>query len=209
MSFKIERSRSIEGFAIIVDINGYTKMVADPQANMIAQFTRDVLSGGIKSVEDQGGIVVGFMGDAFLGFISESENVYSCCLSIGKDLDKQCEYISTHYESFPYSPTGPSLKIAIEYGTFDVSEITSEFLGSQKLFAGAAINHAARISAAGSGNRCLIGPQAYENGLKDYTLEDDGPLSIAGKEGEPVYIYYKLNLDDIWIEGESKLSYWG
>lgn len=204
----IDTNKGIKGFAIIVDINSYAKMVSDSKANMMAQFTRDVLAGGIRAVEEQGGIVVGFMGDAFLGFLSESENVFSSCLSIAQDLNNQCEYISNNYEAFPFSPQGPSLKIAIEYGHFDISDITSKFLGNQKLFAGEAINYAARISAAESGNRCLIGPQAYENGLKDYISRGDGPFSIEGKQGESICEYYRLNLDDIWIERESEESYW-
>ena len=210
MAIVIQDSNGIEVFAMIVDVNGYTKMVANPDANLIAQFTRDVLYGGINSVQQCGGEVVGFMGDAFLAILDDTEKVFQCCASIAKDIDKQCEYISSNSDAFPFAPKGPSLKIGIEYGYLDISTISSNFLGVQKLFAGEAINYAARIMQAESGNRCLFGPKAYELGLKDYLRGDDKDYyEINGKTGEQIYRYYKMNLGDIWIEGDSDESYWG
>ncbi len=209
MAIIIPKYKGIEVFAMIVDINSYTKMVANPDANLIAQFTRDVLSGGVDAVENNGGEVVGFMGDAFFAILSDADEVFRCCVTIAKDIDRQCEYISNNAKAFPFLPQGPSLKIGIEYGYLDVSDISCNFLGKQKLFAGEAINYAARITAADYGNRCLIGPKAFENGLNNYIRKEDGPNEVVGKEGEPIYKYYKLDLGDFWREGNSEESYWG
>lgn len=199
----------IEGFAMIVDINGYSKIVAHPESESIAQFTRDVLSGSIQAVEKNKGIVVGFMGDAFLAFLDNPENVIQCCYQVAKDLDRQCEYLSDNSDSFPYVSKGISLKIGIEYGYIDVSEIRSNFLGIQKIFAGIAINYAQRISNIGIGNRCLVGPRAFEKGMHSYTYSTGGPYEAEGKKGEGSYKYYKVDLSDIWREDESEESYWG
>jgi class 3 adenylate cyclase len=208
MSFDILENGENKLFAIIVDINSFTKMVAKPNAILIAQFTRDVLAGGINAVEKSGGNVVGFMGDAFLAIHKDAEKVFKCCIGIARDLDKICDYISNTKNAFPFSPKGPSLKIGIEYGFIDISDISSKFLGTQKLFIGEPINYAARIMEAGFGNRCNIGPNAYNKGLKDFIDENDGPFLIEGKKGENTYTYYELDLGDIWREGDSKESYW-
>ncbi len=209
MAIVIPIHSGIEVFAMIVDINGYTKMVSNPDANLIAQFTRDVLIGGVEAVQKNEGEVIGFMGDAFLAILSDSEDVFKCCVSIAKDVDQQCEYISNNSDVFPFSPKGPSLKIGIEFGYLDISDISSNFLGSQYLFAGEAINYAARITAAQNGNRCLLGPKAFENGLNKYVRDEDGPFKVKGKKGEKPYTYYKLDFGDIWREGDSEESYWG
>lgn len=206
----INNSEAIDIFAIILDVNGYSKMVSSHDANLIAQFTRDTLYGGIKAVEKNGGEVVGFMGDAFFAILKDSESVFKCCVSIAKDIDRQCEYISCNSQAFPFAPKGPSIKIGIEYGHLDISEISSRFLGVQKIFAGEAINYASRIMQAESGNRCLFGPKAYEMGLNEYLSKDEKHYyEIHGKNGEGKYKYYKLNLGDIWIEGDSDESFWG
>jgi class 3 adenylate cyclase len=209
MAIIIQENTTIEAFAMIVDVNGYGKMVAHPEANLIAQFTCDILYGGINSVEQCGGEVVGFMGDAFLAILDDTEKVFQCCASIAKDLNELCEYISSNSDIFPFSPKGPSLKIGIEHGDLDISTISSNFLGVQKLFAGAAINYAHRIMQAGFGNRCLFGPKAYKMGLSNYLYKDSYD-EIKGKDGEPVHRYYKMNLGDIWRENDndSDESYW-
>ena len=209
MTMEIPKDGWIEGFAMIVDINGYSNIVAHPEANAIAQFTRDILLGSVKAVERNNGVVVGFMGDALLALLDDADKVGQCCFEIAKDLDRQCEYLSNNSEAFPFAPKGPSLKIGIEYGTIDVSEIWSEFLGNQRIFAGVAINYAQRISNAATGNRCLVGPKAYENGMDFFTYNHGGPDTVEGKKGEELYTYYQVNLGDIWREGESEESYWG
>ena len=184
-------------------------MVANPESNPMAQFIRDVLYGSIQAIEKNGGDVVGFMGDALLAIITDAENVANACASIAKDIDKQCEYLSNNSDAFPFAPKGVSVKIGIEYGYIDVSEISSSFLGVQKLFIGEAINYAARITAAREkGNRCLVGPKAFEMGLKNYCY-DEGYGEVKGKPKEGKYIYYRMKLGDIWIQGKSKETYWG
>lgn len=203
MSISIPNSGFISAFAMIVDINGFTRMVARAEGDLIAQYTRDVLAGGVSAVEKNGGEVVGFMGDAFYALLADADEVFQCCIDIAVDLDKQCEYISDLQaespEDFSYSPGGPSLKIGIEYGLFDISPISSKYLGPQNLFIGPAVNYASRITAAGKGNRCLVGPAAAERGLDQY--QHRGPFKVRGKKGEKPYTYIEMNLDDIWRTG--------
>jgi class 3 adenylate cyclase len=128
-----------------------------------------------------------------------------------RDLDRQCEYICNDNDMWPFAPGGPSLKIAVEYGSLDISSIMSSFLGIQRLFIGNAINYASRISSASKGNRCLVGPAAAERILLEgYSL--DGPYLVKGKAREKHYTYYHFDLGDLWIEGERKIgkdTYWG
>lgn len=206
----------IEAFAMIVDLNQFTSMVSKAEENggFIAQFVRDCLYGAISEIEAEGGEVVAFMGDAVLGIFTEGDDVISACYGIAKDLDGQCEYVSDVQsqsdEIWNFAPGGPSMKIAIEYGTIDISTISSRFLGEHRLLIGSPINYAARISAAGEGNRCIIGPAAAAHAFNSYKLE--GPYSIEGKPGEPEYEYSIFSLGDIWIEGPretGKGTYWG
>jgi hypothetical protein len=144
------------------------------------------------------------MGDAFFAVLGESEDVYKSCVSIAKDLDRLCEYISIHQKTFSedwlFSLEGPSLKIAVEYGWMDVSTIHCRSLGKQRLLIGPPINYASRISYAGKGNRCLLGPCAVDmHGMNQWRVE--GPQKISPKNGEPEYIYYELDIHDIWRAG--------
>lgn len=212
MKFNLPTNGHFEAFAIIADINGFTKMVAESDSSLIADFVRDVLVGSIHAIEESGGEVVGFMGDAVLGVLPDAKSTVQACVKIAKDLDGQCAYISNvqkeNSDNWSFAQGGASLKIGIEHGWLNVSEIESRALGTHRLIIGSAINHAARILAAGNGNRCLIGPSAVQHGFSDYAL--DGPYSVAGKDGEPNYEYSQLDLSSIWIEGESEygLSHW-
>lgn len=175
---------------------------------------RDVLSGGIEKVERQGGSVVSFMGDAFLAVMDNAESLYRATVGIAKCLDRQCEYISDHQRDYPhdwhYARGGPSLKIGTEYGWIDVSTIHSELLGTQRLLIGRAINYACRITAAGEGNRCHVGPEAMKRGMDEWW--NAGPYSVKGKPGEGEYVYWSMDLGDIWREGRigpGEDRYWG
>ena len=201
---------------MIVDINGFTSMVAKAnQTNIIAQFVRDALSGSIQIVERYDGSVVSFMGDAFLAVLDNPDSVFSSCVGIARDIDRQCEYISGHQVDYPfdwhYAKGGVSMKISIEYGWIDISTIYSELLGEQRLLIGPAINYASRISTGGEGNRCLVGPEAFnKGGLGEYT--NSGPYSVNGKNNEGNYSYWELDLGDIWREGRIESgdeTYWG
>lgn len=204
----IKQNHWFSAFAMIVDINAFTLMVAkgEKENGNMAQFVRDILCGGVAAVQKSDGLVVGFMGDAFLALLDDADKVFQCCALIARDLDRVCEYISASPEDYPHCPKGPQLKIGIEYGIIDVSTITSDFLGTQKLFIGSTINYTHRILSAGEGNRCLLGPEAYKK-LYHWAGEQD-PLSIEGKEGEPEYLYYNLDLDNIWRNDPDE-SYWG
>jgi class 3 adenylate cyclase len=211
MPIDIPKSGVLNAFAMIVDINGFVLMVERSSGNTIAQFTRDVLIGGVEAVERNGGAVVGFMGDAFYAVLPNSEATFKACVGIAKDVDVQCEYISraqrAEGELFEFAPGGPSVKIGIEYGWLEVSQIRSQRIGEQPLVIGPAVNHAARILEAGEGNRCHLGPAAFNNGLSDF--RPDGPWSVSGKRGEAQYTYYELDLSDIWREHGSPETYWG
>ncbi len=182
---------------------------------LLAQFTRDILSGAISAIEDHEGEVIGIMGDAIFGIIPQGPHIYAACVTIAKTVDEVSEYFSLHQQEFPqdwhYVPGGPSLKICIEFGWMDVSTITTRYLGTQKLLIGPAINYASRIGRAGTGNRCLLGPTAaHMPDLSRYSLR--GPLSIGGKDSEGEYTYYELDFSEVWREGERSLndeSYWG
>jgi class 3 adenylate cyclase len=209
MPLSVSDGQSVQAFAMIVDINGFTRMVVKGEDELIAQFTRDVLAGGITAVEHCGGEVVGFMGDAFYALLFDADKVFECCTGIAKDLDEQCEYISqVQSESpvFSFSPGGPGLKIGIEYGWLEVSTISSNYLKEQQLFIGPAVNYASRITSAGKGNRCLFGPEAAKQGLDDYSHR--GPFKVRGKAGEKLYTYFELDLDDIWWTGGEGRTFW-
>ena len=204
MAIEIPYEGSLNAFAMIVDINGFTRMVMRAQGRGVALYVHDVLTSGVRAVESQRGHVVGFMGDAFLALLSTADEVFSACVTIAKSIDRQCQYIAGRrqrdHDLWHYSPGGPSLKIAIEYGSIDVTRIGSASIGDQPLLIGAPINYASRIARAGEGNRCLFGPAAAAAGLSKWGHE--GPETLVGKGGEPPYTYYHLSMRDIWQEGE-------
>ena len=206
MAIEIPSEGRLSAFAMIVDINGFTRMVAKAQGRGVARYVHDVLSSGVTAVESQGGQVVGFMGDAFLALLSTADEVFSACVTIATSIDRQCQYIAGRQrrdsDLWHYSPGGPSLKIAIEYGAIDVTPIGSAAIGDQPLLIGTPINYASRIARAGEGNRCLFGPAAAAAGLIRWSHE--GPETVGGKGGEPPYTYYQLSMGDIWREGERR-----
>jgi class 3 adenylate cyclase len=208
----------IDAFAMIVDMNGFTAMVRRAQRqDSIAQFVRDCLGLAIGFVEEEGGEVVSFMGDAFLGVLPDAKSSILALFAIAHGLDVQCEYISNiqreTQDTWTCAPGGPSIKIAIESGRLDVSTISSRLLGEQRLLIGDAINCAARISKAPlQGNRCLIGPEAAKTEFSDYGLTGPHRLSEDPKPGEPNYEYFIFKMADVWIEGSRKAgesTYWG
>jgi hypothetical protein len=81
---------TIEAFAMIVDINGFTTMVSKSTiSESIAQFVRDILSGGTGVIQKNNGAVAGFMGDAFLAVLDNADSVFKSCAGIAKDVDRQ------------------------------------------------------------------------------------------------------------------------
>jgi class 3 adenylate cyclase len=214
---ELTKSRAIEAFAMVVDINSFTPMVSKAAAasyDSIAQFVRDVLSGAIDVVEKNDGEVVSFMGDAFLAVMENAESVYMACIWIAKNLDRVCEYISNQQSEDPnswnFARGGPGLKIGIEYGWIDISTISCKLLGEQRLLIGPPINYASRIASCGEGNRCNVGPEAMDRGINEWSAE--GPYSISGKHNKGDYTYWVIDLGDIWREGvieEGEDTYWG
>jgi class 3 adenylate cyclase len=201
---ELPRQGFIEAYAMIVDINGFTSIVDKSLGHNIAQHIRDVLNGGIDSVESNNGQVIGFMGDAFFAVLPKTSDVLNCCEQIAKAVASQSTSISKDPKStpiyWPYTPNGPSLKVSVEYGWMDVSTIGSRAIGEQRLMIGPPINYANRIGSAGEGNRCLIGPNAAQ--LIGVDREDlIGPFKVEGKKGEGIYTYYRLDLSHLWNEG--------
>ncbi len=205
----IKKNKSIKAFAMIVDINNFTPMVSLAEKTGIptAQFIRDLLLGYVKFVEEQDGIVVSFMGDAFLAILKTAEDVADACIGIAVDIDKINDYFNSEKNFWPISKNGLKVKIGIEYGDISISDIKSNFLGDQKLFIGSTINYASRITGGGKkiNNRCLFGPEAFAMGLNKW--HNEGPFIFKGKRGEKPYKYYELDLDDIWCNepGETSL----
>lgn len=202
---KLPEIGTIQVFALVLDINGFTPMVSKTApSDCIAQFVRDVLSGGVEIVERQGGSILSFMGDAFLALLENAESAYKAAVGIAKDLDRQCEYISDHQRDHPHDwhfvRGGPSLKIGIEFGWVDISTIHSALLGTQRLVIGPAINYACRITTVGQGNRCHVGTEAMRRGFDQW--RNSGPFSAKGKPGESEYPYWQMVLGDIWREGK-------
>jgi class 3 adenylate cyclase len=196
-----------DAFAMIVDINAYSLIVEGGGSDMAAQFTRDVLTGGIVAVEQSGGDVVGFMGDAFLAFLPTAQAAVDSCIGIACDLNKQVEYLYLLSKedpgSYEFAGGGPSLKIGVEFGWIGPSMIHSSFLGNQRLFAGTAINLASRILNMGRGNRCHVGPTAAKL-IEQAGYGLSGPFRVKGKAGEGSYELWKFVMDDIWKEGPVK-----
>jgi len=195
-----EDGGGLKAFAMIVDINSFTLLV-NSFSGSIAQFTRDILAGGIDTVEQHRGEVVGLMGDAFYALLPDATSVIECCIGIARDVNKQCEYfdhLRFHLNDTEY-PQGIGMKIGVEHGHLDVADIKTKVMGWQRLFVGEPVIYASRISGAGKGNRCLFGPAAAQLIQDSYPLK--GPYKIKGKAGEPQYTYYQFDLSDIWLEG--------
>ena len=83
---RILSGQSFSAIALIVDINGSAAMVRAPTRTLLADFTRDVLAGGIQAVEDSGGAVVAIMGDAFLAVLPDVSATAQACVMIARDL---------------------------------------------------------------------------------------------------------------------------
>ncbi|KAK45376.1 hypothetical protein BG58_18355 [Caballeronia jiangsuensis] len=186
---------------MIVDVNSFTALVAKNELGAgVAQFVGDILLGSIAVVEREGGSVIGVNGDAIFAILPDAESTFMACVGIAKDLNATCSYLAgTDY--ITSIPAPPSLKIGVEYGLLDSGTITTKALGNIPFCIGPATNYAARIIAAGAGNRCHIGPAAYAAGMNAW-LAGQTIHEVAGKRGEPAYPYYQLHLGDIWIEGQ-------
>lgn len=213
---ELPKSGAIEAFALISDLNGFTSMVAnaDQWNGPVEELVRNILSDSVGAIEEHDGEVVSLMGDAVLGILPSIDSVFHSCMAIAKRLDKVCEFISDHQRKFPndwgYLPGGPSMKIAVEFGTLLIAEMQTRALGKQRLFIGNAINYASRISKAGNGNRCVLGPQAAEL-IGAHYIGVSEPASVEGKTGEPSYIWHDFDLGEVWRAGERVPgeSYWG
>ena len=200
----IPNNESFSAIALVVDMNGSTAMIQRASHHtLLADFTRDVLAGGIHAVETAGGDVLTFMGDAFLAILPDASAAFEACVMIARDLDHQCEWISDVQQQDPlawsFAPGGPGLTIAFEWGTLHSTEISSRVLGTQILLVGEPINYASRISAAGAGNRCFCGPCAASL-LTELGYVLAGPTRYHGTKSDGPYVYFELDLEDIWAK---------
>jgi hypothetical protein len=53
----LQKKQYVDCVALVVDINGSEKLIAAGEDGLTAQFFRDLLSGGIAAVEENGGSV--------------------------------------------------------------------------------------------------------------------------------------------------------
>jgi class 3 adenylate cyclase len=173
-------------------------MVSRGWDDNVGLFVRDVLIGGIKAVEENGGEVVSFVGDAFLAVVPDPMSAGDACMAIAKDLRNMNEYIAREQRDHPnvwsFAPGGAQLKIALEIGTMEINRISSRFLGDQTLLTGTPINYAARISSAGEGSRCVLGPELAK--VWPYSPLN-GPFEHPGKHGLK-HTFFEFDLTDVW-----------
>ncbi len=196
------RHGSIQAFAMLVDINGFTTLVDRSLGENIAKRIADVLKEGVDAVESHNGHIIGFMGDAFIAVLENRADVLKSCAQIATAVTKQCSILSDPESEFKWPfPEGPSLKIALEYGWMDIAQVSSKAIGEQILLIGPPINYAHRISNSGSGNRCHIGPNAAQLIGVDCD-ELTGPYRVEGKKGEGIYTYYRLPMSSHWTEDQ-------
>jgi len=211
MAFQIPKDGTFSAYAMFVDLNGFTVMVNRAREESgggvgVAQYVRDVLVGAVQVIEANEGGVAGIIGDALLGVVPTGQHIFDIVIGIARDIDRTCEYISGHQaensQAWTFAPGGPSIKICIEYGEIEVSEMTTTILGTQQLLIGQCINYASRLGKAGKGNRCLVGPiAAAMPDLKHYPLS--GPFTIGRKESEGEYTFHRLDLSHIWRERDN------
>jgi class 3 adenylate cyclase len=200
-SSTIYKLHQISCVALVVDINGSEKLIDAGEDGLTGQFLRDILAGGIRSVEECHGSVITFTGDGFISVLPTEINAAHACWGIARDLRKTREYLEDcrrdNPNAWPLLDVGVGLKISIERGHLEVSSISSEFLGKQPFLVGPPTVYASRISAFGSGDRCVIGPKAAANwpyaGL-------DGPFEGQLKHKGLNYKYYFYDLDDLWVD---------
>lgn len=219
MPIALPDNATLNAFAIIVDINNFTRMVTDAvrgstQGKFVAQFTAEALDGVIRAIEAHDGEVMAVMGDAVFGIIPEDSSICGACEEIAAGVNRKCRCISEHQIHAPddwhYAPGGLSMKIAIEFGSMSVTTIHSHQTGTQRLIVSRAVNYASRISQGGKGNRCLLGPVAASMpGFSSRPLRGPIPLEESKADGES-YIYYELPMGELWAEGalgRDRLSY--
>ena len=198
---KLPQDGEFSAFAMLVDMNGFGR-IAQNEFPGIAQFTSDFLSSNVEIVEKYEGQVVGFAGDQFYALLDTARNVFLSCVGIAKNMSNMYDYFEDSGDVFPFTPNDIGIKIGVEFGRLDTGVIHSNFLNKQYIFTGQPVSYAARIMAGKKGNiikgnKCVIGPNAMKEGLKEWMHE--GPFTIKGKKGESAYTYYTLDLDDIWI----------
>jgi class 3 adenylate cyclase len=198
----LQKKQYVDCVALVVDINGSEKLIAAGEDGLTAQFFRDLLSGGIAAVEENGGSVISFTGDGFVGVLPTEDAAAHASWSIARDLRKTREYLQgcrtdNFPDAWPQLDIGVSLKIAIERGSLEVSTIYSKFLGEQPYLVGPPTVYASRISAFGEGDRCVVGPKAAANW--PYTgLE--GPYKGKLKYKDVTYEYFFYDLEDLWVD---------
>ena len=197
----IYEKHTVSCVAFVVDINGSEKLIDAGEDRLTGQFFRDLLAGGIRSVEECNGSVISFTGDGFIAVLPTETDAAHACWGVARDLRKTREYLRDCRVDFPQAwpqlDVGVGLKVAIERGELEVSSISSAFLGVQPFLIGPPTVYASRISAFGEGDRCVIGPNAAANwpyaGLT-------GPFEDEVKHKGTKYQYYFYDLDDLWVD---------
>ena len=191
MSLRVSERGYFTAFSMLVDINGFTALVANNKLDIgIGTFVRDVFSGAITAVEQNNGAVIGINGDALFAVLLTPEDVFESCRRIARDISAMADYLTgTEFEEG--IPTLPTMKIGIEYGWLDASSITTDAMDTIPFCIGPATNYASRILQPGKGNRCHVGPKAMAAGMSAY-IDENMKHSTSGKPGEGMLSYWCL-----------------
>lgn len=78
---KVPKEGSFAAFSMLVDINGFTALVAQNElGGGITQFVKDLFYGSIRAIEENNGAVIGVNGDALFAIFLEHEDVLEGCV---------------------------------------------------------------------------------------------------------------------------------
>ena len=75
----IHEKHSVSCVALVVDIKGSERLIAAGADGLTGQFFRDLLSGGIKAVEQCNGSVISFTGDGFIAVLPTEKDEGTDC----------------------------------------------------------------------------------------------------------------------------------
>ena len=185
--------------ALIVDIQGFTKMCKHDDAILLADFIRDVFIASVGIVEKQKGIVANTMGDAILclfkdpcdalvaswGIIHDFWQVHESLVGCGKRKSK----------ALPFIENGLYCRCAIETGEIDSAKLKTKRTRF-RLWVGNPINYAQRIMhfQEKKRNTLIIGPNAKRIIATKYAVG----RRISQKAKNVMYFGYPVDTTDCW-----------
>lgn len=185
--------------ALIVDVQGFTKMCKHDDATLLADFIRDVFVASVGIVEKQKGIVANTMGDAILCLFKNPDDALVASWGIVHDFWQLHEYLvgcgKRKSKDWPFIENGMYCRCAIETG-----EIDSAMLETQKtnftLWVGNPINYAQRIIhfQEKKKNTLVIGPNANKILSTKYKVG----RRISREVKDVMYFGYPVDTTDCW-----------